>query len=248
MRAETAENAVSVAVLGAMTALALVEVGGRLTIGRGIPGSIVLVQHFTLWVAMLGAALAARSDRWLALSAVQFLPPRVRAQLRVFTSTVAVAVSASLALASADLVRVERSAGDIVAWGIPSWVVLAVLPLGFAAIAVRLARHAAAGRGGQLLAASGLAVAAACAVAPPALVSLLVVPGLVVVLIATGLGMPIFAAMGGTALLLVLGRWDAAERGAGRSLPPDDVADASGDSALRPWRVHPRRGDRRASA
>ena len=205
MRAETAENAVSVAVLGAMTALALVEVGGRLTIGRGIPGSIVLVQHFTLWVAMLGAALAARSDRWLALSAVQFLPPRVRAQLRVFTSTVAVAVSSSLALASADLVRVERSAGDIVAWGIPSWVVLAVLPLGFAAIAVRLARHAAPGRGGQLLAASGLAVAAACAGAPPALVSLLVVPGLVVVLIATGLGMPIFAAMGGTALLLFWG-------------------------------------------
>ena len=205
MRAETAENAVSVAVLGAMTALALVEVGGRLTIGRGIPGSIVLVQHFTLWVAMLGAALAARSDRWLALSAVQFLPPRVRAQLRVFTSTVAVAVSSSLALASADLVRVERSAGDIVAWGMPSWVVLAVLPLGFAAIAVRLARHAAPGRGGQLLAASGLAVAAACAGAPPALVSLLVVPGLVVVLIATGLGMPIFAAMGGTALLLFWG-------------------------------------------
>ena len=205
MRAETVENAVSVAVLGAMTALALVEVGGRLTIGRGIPGSIVLVQHFTLWVAMLGAALAARSDRWLALSAVQFLPPRVRAQLRVFTSTVAVAVSSSLALASADLVRVERSAGDIVAWGIPSWVVLAVLPLGFAAIAVRLARHAAPGRGGQLLAASGLAVSAACAGAPPALVSLLVIPGLVVVLIATGLGMPIFAAMGGTALLLFWG-------------------------------------------
>ena len=205
MRAETVENAVSVAVLGAMTALALVEVGGRLTIGRGIPGSIVLVQHFTLWVAMLGAALAARSDRWLALSAVQFLPPRVRAQFRVFTSTVAVAVSSSLALASADLVRVERSAGDIVAWGIPSWVVLAVLPLGFAAIAVRLARHAAPGRCGQLLAASGLAVAAACAGAPPALVSLLVVPGLVVVLIATGLGMPIFAAMGGTALLLFWG-------------------------------------------
>jgi len=38
MRAETVEHAVSVAVLGAMTALALVEVGGRLTIGRGIPG------------------------------------------------------------------------------------------------------------------------------------------------------------------------------------------------------------------
>ena len=61
------------------------------------------------------------------------------------------------------------------------------------------------GAAASSLAASGLAVAAACAGAPPALVSLLVVPGLVVVLIATGLGMPIFAAMGGTALLLFWG-------------------------------------------
>ena len=43
--------------------------------GRGIPGSIVLVQHLTLWVALLGAALAARSDPLLALvSTPQFLP------------------------------------------------------------------------------------------------------------------------------------------------------------------------------
>ena len=48
MRAETAENAVSVAVFGGMTTLALVEAGGRMTFGHGIPGSIVLVQHLTL--------------------------------------------------------------------------------------------------------------------------------------------------------------------------------------------------------
>ena len=193
------------AVLGAMTALALVEGGGRTIIGRGVPGSIVLAQHGTLWVAMLGAALAARSDRWLALSAVQFLPPLARARIRVFTSGVAAAVSATLAIASADLVRIERSAGDIVAWGIPSWFALAVLPLGFAVIAARLVWQASDGRGGRLVTAAGLAVAAACVVVPPALVPLLVVPGLAVVFIAAGLGMPIFAAMGGAALLLFWG-------------------------------------------
>ena len=205
MRAETAENAVSVAVLAAMTALALVEVGGRLTLGRGIPGRSCWFSTSPCgWPCWGPPWRPAPTGCWRSPRS-QFLPSRVRAQLRVFTSTVAVAVSASLALASADLVRVERSAGDIVAWGIPSWVVLAVLPLGFAAIAVRLAWHAAAGAAAGSLAASGLAVAPRCRSRPQLSPRFWSLPGLVVVLVATGLGMPIFAAMGGAALLLFWG-------------------------------------------
>ena len=99
MRADTAENALSLTVLGAMTALALIEVGGRVTVGRGIPGSIVLVQHLTLWVAMLGAALAARSDRLLALSTAQFLPARARGRIPpVATVTSTISAPAKLAV------------------------------------------------------------------------------------------------------------------------------------------------------
>lgn len=205
MRAESAENAVSVTVLGVMTTLALVEVGGRVTVGRGITGSIVLVQHLTLWVAMLGAALAARSDRLIALSSSQFLPVGLRAAARMFASTVAVIVSASLCFASADVIRIERAAGDIVAWGIPSWLVLAVLPLGFAAMTARLVWHAADGNAGRWFAASGLAVAAVCGILPITVASELAFPALIIVLIATAIGMPIYAAMGGAALLLFWG-------------------------------------------
>ena len=205
MRTDTAENAVSLGVLGVMTVLALVEVGGRLTIGRGIPGSIVLVQHLTLWVAMLGAALAARSDRLLALSTPQFLPARARTPVRIFAAAVGVAISATLCFASADLIRIEHSAGDIVAWGIPSWLILAVLPLGFAVITARLVWHAADGHVGRLFAGTGLAAAALCALLPVAVASHLVLPALIVVLIATALGMPIYAAMGGAALLFFWG-------------------------------------------
>jgi TRAP-type C4-dicarboxylate transport system permease small subunit len=148
MRADTIENALRGRSRG--------DDGTRSGIARAVasrqarhPGSIVLVQHLTLWVAMLGAALAARSDRLLALSTAQLLPARVRAPIRVFTSIVAVGISASLCVASADLIRIERAAGDVVAWGIPSWVVLAVLPLGFAAISVRLVWHAADGHAGR---------------------------------------------------------------------------------------------------
>ena len=69
-----AEDTIAIAVLATMAALPLIEIAGRAWWGRGVPGSIVLVQHLTLWIALLGAALAARSDRLLALPVIR---PRV---------------------------------------------------------------------------------------------------------------------------------------------------------------------------
>ena len=66
-RLEPLENAFSIAVLAAMSMIPLLEIAGRELIGRGIPGSIPLVQHLTLWIAFLGAGLAARSNTLLAL-------------------------------------------------------------------------------------------------------------------------------------------------------------------------------------
>ena len=50
------ENAVSITVLAVMALLPLVEILGRLLVGRGISGSIVIVQNLTLWITLLGAA------------------------------------------------------------------------------------------------------------------------------------------------------------------------------------------------
>jgi TRAP-type C4-dicarboxylate transport system permease small subunit len=54
------ENAVAIAILTAMTVLPLIEIASRIIIGRGISGSIVVVQNFTLWITVLGAVLASR--------------------------------------------------------------------------------------------------------------------------------------------------------------------------------------------
>ena len=163
----------------AMTALALVEVGGRLTIGRGIPGSIVLVQHFTLVGGDAGRGLGRPLRPAGSRSPPsQFLPPRVRAQLRVFTSTVAVAVSASLCARQRRPGSIERAGRRHRRLGHP-----VLGRAGRAAAGLCRDRRApglACRRrpGGQL--AGGLGRCGGrcvCAVAPPALASLLVVPG-----------------------------------------------------------------------
>ncbi len=196
------ENSFSVALLAVMSLLPLLEIAGREMFGRGIAGSIPIVQHLTLWIAFLGAALAARSERLLALSTAAFLPVRLRRPVQILTSALGAAIAVCLLLASLDLLLVEREAGGEVAWGIPVWVALCIMPVGFGVIAGRLIWHAAETRRGRLLAVSALAIPVVLGLSPSLQAAELLVPGLVLILLATALGLPIFAALGGAALLL----------------------------------------------
>ena len=152
------EDSLSLLVLSLMAILPIIEIMGRALLGRGIPGSIVLVQHMTLWITLLGAALAARSGRLLALSSLTFLPEKLRPPVRVATSLVATGITGILFVASLDFVRIELDAGTELAWGIPAWLALIILPAGFGVITLRLIWQAAGTNRGRLLAASGLAI------------------------------------------------------------------------------------------
>jgi TRAP-type C4-dicarboxylate transport system permease small subunit len=117
-----------------MALLPLVEIVARVALSGGISGSIPIVQHLTLVITFVGAALAARDQRLLALSTAKVLPKGWEPTLRIFSSAAATGICAGLAVASWDLVQTEREFGSIVGWGIPGWVFLLSLPLGFAAV------------------------------------------------------------------------------------------------------------------
>ena len=106
------ENAVAIAILTAMTVLPLIEIASRIIIGRGISGSIVVVQNFTLWITVLGAVLASRSERLLALSTQRFLSVHTQRFVKVFTSAIAVAVTSTLVVASFEFVEIEVQDAD----------------------------------------------------------------------------------------------------------------------------------------
>ena len=196
------ERALGVLILGAMTALPLIEIAARLVSGGGIAGSIPLVQHLTLLITFVGAVLAARNDRLLALSTARFLPESWEPALRVATFGLSAAISVTLAYASWDLVQVERSAPQEVAWGLPVWLFLLVMPAGFLGVAAWLVWKAGSGWLGRGMALWGLLVPAAFAWWPAVGEWPVRGPGLLVIAAATALGMPIFAAIGGAACLL----------------------------------------------
>jgi tripartite ATP-independent transporter DctM subunit len=202
---QRAENFASVMVLALMSVLPLAEVVSREWLGGGVPGSIPIVQHMTMWIAFLGAALAARSDRLLALSTASFLADRWRKPVQTATAVLAVAITAVLGVASAQLVAVDRSFGDIAAWGLPIWIFSAVMPLCFGLIAARLIWHGASTWRGRLTVSLGLFAAAAFWLLPSAPGGEFIAAFGIVIVVGTVFGMPIYAAIGGAAMLLFWG-------------------------------------------
>jgi C4-dicarboxylate transporter, DctM subunit len=201
-----AENLLVALALAAMVLLPLAEIVLRKWFAVNLSGAAISVQHLTLIVGMLGGALAARDGRLLSLSTLStVLVGRWKSAAQILSGAGAAVIAGALAMASVEFVRIEREAPAILAYGIPTWWVQLVLPIGFAAIAVRLLLHSAATWRGRslalLLTAATLAFLAFAEVPPAALVT----PGLVAVLIATALGAPVFALLGGVALVLFWG-------------------------------------------
>src|ERR1039458_8185400 len=197
------EKALAIGAISVMSLLPVVEMVARLLGLTGIPGSVVFVQQLTLWVAFLGAALAAGGDRLLSLSANTFLPEKWAGPVRIFGCGLTAAIAASLCWASYQFVVSERTGGKMLALGVPSWVPAVVMPVGFLLVAIRAIRGAGPKTVNRLYAALFLLVPLALAFTPQPQGSLVLWIGIPVIVAGAVLGPPIFATLGGVALLLL---------------------------------------------
>ncbi|MYH22080.1 MAG: TRAP transporter large permease subunit [Acidobacteria bacterium] len=205
------EDAVSVGALVLMAAIPIAEALIRPVYPTGIPGSSMWVQHLTLWVAFLGAAVASRRGELLSLSAGPSMVSEVwRPRLLSLSGAVGVVVSVVLSYASVVLTRAEWDGGRELALGVPVWAAVAVMPVGFLLIAWRLWRRVPT-RWGRWTAVLGLAI--------PLLLHEGLTgwdltgygiewPLLALILIAAAFGAPIFVALGGAAAVLLWSNWD----------------------------------------
>jgi C4-dicarboxylate transporter DctM subunit len=200
-RSPKVEELLLCAVLAAMILLPVGEIVFRSLGVTGMAASTSIVQHCTLAVSMIGAAVAARRGRLLSLGTAVFLPPRARITAAIVSGTGAAAVSGLLAVASFRFVLTERNAGTMLSSHVPVWWVEAILPVGFAVIAVRLVAGSSRSRAG--IAAAGIFVlaAAACGAWVDVPSRMMVVTGFAAVSLIAAAGAPIFAILGGVALV-----------------------------------------------
>ena len=198
-----AENAFSASLLALIAILPLAEGVGRIFgAGNVVPGSIPLVQHLTLLVAITGGSLAARENRLLALSTAAFVPNQLKPLAQLAVAAIGVAVCTCLAYGAWTFAMVERTAGDIVAFGIPVWIFIFAMVPGFAAVGLRMAWKSSPALLGRLLPLAG-------AIVPISLGSWdtlgelpILQYGVLALLGGALLGLPIFAVIGGLAALL----------------------------------------------
>ncbi len=191
------------AALASMLVLLVIETVVRPWLGFAIAGSLEFVRQLTLWVALLGAALAARDGRLLALATGTFFPEGpMRRTAAALATAYAAAVTVALCHGSVMLVRAEHEYGTLAAT-LPAWISQTVLPIGFGLVALRLIVRAPS-RTSRALAVAGAGIGLAVAFWPQALEGRPVWPLIAMTVGAGALGAPLFAVLGGLALLLFL--------------------------------------------
>ena len=198
-----AENVLLSAFFGLLVLLPLVEIALRATTGFGIRGVSSLVQNLTLIVGMLGAAVAARENRLLAFSATALLHGRFARISRVCAAAIATTASTLLCAASFQFVAAERIGGVSLAYGIPVWLVQSVLPLGFGVIGARLLWNGSEHSSGKVCAGLLAGALVAIVLLAPLDPGYAVPVGLAVLGMGVLFGAPLFAVIGGGALLLL---------------------------------------------
>jgi TRAP-type C4-dicarboxylate transport system permease small subunit len=127
--------------LCSMILLVLVQIGLRNFYATGITGGAEMVRHLVLWVAFLGAGIAARNGKNIRIDIAQrIFPPGGRDFIEVVTSMFTTAVCALLVYASIQFVRADYSLGTTVAFfNMPVWIFEVIIPVGYCAVMLRYA-------------------------------------------------------------------------------------------------------------
>jgi tripartite ATP-independent transporter DctM subunit len=200
-----AEDLLATLAISGLMLLPLAEVFLRNAFGIVIPGAGPFALNLTLWVGLLGAAIAAREGKLLTLATGEFIPKGAIGSLaHVITGFVGTAVATLFVIGGIGFVRMLYQSGEEIALGVRLWEVVLVIPFAFGLIAIRLAWRASPAWIGRAIAALGIVLAWWMTSHPDVIGGHPVWPWLVGLLVAGLFGAPIFALLGGVAMVGLL--------------------------------------------
>lgn len=199
------ENTIALLAMAGIVILPLAEIVLRKWFATGVPGAAPFAQHLTMWVGMLGAAIAARDGKLLSLATGEILAHSKTAHVAKFIAAIAgAAVATVFAVGGVNLVKLDRVDATEIAAGVPVWIADLVLPIAFSLIAVRLMWGAAESRVGRAIAVVGPVAGYWIATHPELLDGASAWPWLAGLIVAALLGAPIFVLLGGAAAILFM--------------------------------------------
>jgi TRAP-type C4-dicarboxylate transport system permease small subunit len=141
--AERIENAALTLTMAALVGVAAVQLVLRSVFSTTLVWADEFQRIVVLWLALLGAVAAARTDRHLRIDVVhKLLGPRLRELVSALASLVVVAVAAVLSYEAARFTAQAYSFGDTVMGDVKQWPFLLIMPLAFGLISLYYLRNA----------------------------------------------------------------------------------------------------------
>ena len=138
-RLKWGEDTLAFVIFATMTILPVIETSARFFNTNGIPASQVLVQHFTLWIGFLGAVLATRQNKLLALTREPLFDEAEKPHIGKWVAKVTTfLVLVALTWGSWELLKVEMKYPIDIAPNIPRWLAQIIMPIGFGLMAVQV--------------------------------------------------------------------------------------------------------------
>ena len=96
------------------------------------------LRQLVVWVGFLGASLAVRDRRHVAIDVLpQFLPTALKPFIQVVVSFTTGIISAFLMIASWKFVQLEKEFATTLFLDLPAWMFQTILPVSFAIISLR---------------------------------------------------------------------------------------------------------------
>lgn len=136
------ESGLLVILLAGMITLAAWQVLARLFFDSGLNWGDAFVRVLVLWIAMLGAMIAARTDDHIRIDLLaKFLSPGAQHFARRFSALTTAIVLAIFTWASVGFVRAEYEDGAVAFASVPAWLCESIMPLAAAVMCLRYLLH-----------------------------------------------------------------------------------------------------------
>ena len=132
------EDALLVALLLALIAVAAYQVLARNFFDGGLLWGDALVRVLVFWITMAGSMVAARADEHIRIDLLaRLLGPLGTRLARAGASLFTAAICALLAYTSIEFIRFEYEDGTLAFGPVPVWICQAILPVGAGVMALR---------------------------------------------------------------------------------------------------------------
>jgi TRAP-type C4-dicarboxylate transport system permease small subunit len=132
------ESGILVIIVLCMILIAFFQVILRNFFNIGIIWGDTLLRYFVLWIGFLGASLATRENRHIKIDALsRILKPDWQRRFNLVTNLFSTVICFLLAKAAYVFIQDERAFGTALFLGIPTWLFLCIILIGFIIITFR---------------------------------------------------------------------------------------------------------------